>query len=615
MSVPSFDLSSTCFALLDDRDAASDAPRSRLYSGYVSTLTCEDATGLPAMLEQMQTELAQGRHAVALLSYELGAQLQQIDAWPTASAISQILLFENCAYLSEVEVAAWLDAQHNATQTAGIVDVQPNVDQAEFTDAINRVRAYIEAGDTYQVNYTYRLRFSAYGSAVDLYRRLRQRQPVPYGALIALPNGQTVLSYSPELFVRHDAGILRARPMKGTAAASGDAVIDSQRAQALAADPKNRAENLMIVDLLRNDLGRVAQTGSVHVPKLFEVTRFSSVLQMTSTVQAQLRSDVKLIDIFNALYPCGSITGAPKRRTMQIIRELEAAQRGYYTGAIGWFDAPDANTKQSVGDFCLSVPIRTLVLQAPDADGLRRGEMGVGAGIVYDSEPNDEFRECKLKASFLTGLRHDFQLFETMHATQEESCRHWSRHLQRLRNSASYFGFAFDEEKITDTVQEACSQLPALTPHRMRLALDYDGNCHLTHAPLQPLTEPVKLLLAPQPVAVDPLFVRHKTTIRTAYDQAWKDAENAGAFDTLFCNAHGEVTEGGRSNIFVKLQGRWYTPPLSSGVLPGVMRAAMLDDVQWAAQERILSLDDLRNAEQIVVCNALRGAMQAEIVW
>jgi para-aminobenzoate synthetase/4-amino-4-deoxychorismate lyase len=613
MSVPPFD-SSTCFALLDDRDAASDAPRSRLYSGYVSTLACADAVELPTMLEQMQAGLAKGLHAVALLTYELGAELQQIEARPAFSTTSQILLFEHCSFLSEAEVAAWLDSQHHAAQAAGIVDVQANVDQAEFTDAINRVRAYIEAGDTYQVNYTYRLRFAAYGSAVDLYRRLRQRQPVPYGALIALPDGRTVLSYSPELFVKHEAGILRARPMKGTAAASGDAEIDAQRAQALAADPKNRAENLMIVDLLRNDLGRVAQTGSVHVPKLFEVTRFSSVLQMTSTVEAQLRSDAGLTDIFNALYPCGSITGAPKRRTMQIIRELEAAPRGYYTGAIGWFDAP-VSAQKTIGDFCLSVPIRTLVLQVPTADGLRRGEMGVGAGIVYDSEPNDEFRECQLKASFLTGLRHEFQLFETMHVTREEGCRHWARHLQRLRKSAAYFGFAFDEEKITATVQEACAQLSASTPHRMRLALDADGNCHLQHAPLTSLTEPVKLLLASQPVAVDPLFLQHKTTVRTAYDHAWRAAESAGAFDTLFCNARDEVTEGGRSNIFVKLEGRWYTPPLSSGVLPGVMRAVMLDDAQWSAQERILTLDDLRRAEQIVACNALRGAMQAEIVW
>jgi para-aminobenzoate synthetase/4-amino-4-deoxychorismate lyase len=241
--------------------------------------------------------------------------------------------------------------------------------------------------------------------------------------------------------------------------------------------------------------------------------------------------------------------------------------------------------------------------------------MGVGAGIVYDSEPNDEFRECQLKARFLTGLQHSFELFETMHATREQGCRHWDRHLQRLRASAAFFRLVFDEEKITEGVREACVQLPAGVPHRMRLALNADGVCSIQYSPLSPLTEPVKLLLASQPVEVDPLFLRHKTTVRTAYDQAWRTAESQGAFDMLFCNARGEVTEGGRSNVFVKLDGRWFTPPLSSGALPGVMRAVLLDDAQWQAQERVLTLDDLRAAEEIVICNALRGAVRAEIVW
>jgi para-aminobenzoate synthetase/4-amino-4-deoxychorismate lyase len=613
MSAPSLPLNPDCFALLDDRDADGNAPRSRLYTGYVDKLTCVDAAALPTMLAQMQTRLAQGLHAVALLTYELGAELHRISPWQGDAPVSQILLFSHCALLSEFEVSAWLDGHCDAAHLAGIVDAQANVTQPQFTDAIDRVRVYIAAGDTYQVNYTYRLRFNAYGSPFDLYRRLRLRQPVPYGALIALPDGQTVLSYSPELFVRHEAGSLRARPMKGTAAASGDETIDAERARALAADPKNRAENLMIVDLLRNDLGRIAEVGSVRVPKLFEVTRFSSVLQMTSTVQAQLRDGVDIADIFDALYPCGSITGAPKRRTMQIIRELEAAPRGYYTGAIGWFDAP--NTECAVGDFCLSVPIRTLVLQAPDADGMRRGEMGVGAGIVYDSEANDEYRECQLKASFLTGLRHAFQLFETMHATREHGCRNWARHCARLRHSAQFFGIAFDDAKIAAAIDEACSQMPTGVAHRLRLALDADGNCSTQFAALLPLQEPVKLMLAAQPVHVDPLFLQHKTTVRTEYDNAWRAAEAAGAFDTLFCNARNEVTEGGRSNVFVKLDGRWYTPPLACGVLPGVMRAAMLDDPQWMASERVLTLDDLRKAEQVIVCNALRGALAAEIVW
>ncbi|HZV63457.1 MAG TPA: anthranilate synthase component I family protein, partial [Telluria sp.] len=370
-----------CFALLDDASAADPVhARSRLYTGHTGTLRCDDAAAWPQLLDEMQAALARGLYAVSLLTYELGGHLLGIDAHAIDGPLAQVLLFERCAHLSPDEVAAWLAARAAAEgdAPAGIAGVHANVDEAEFTRALARIHDYIAAGDTYQVNYTYRLRFDAFGSLFALYGRLRARQPVPYGALVALPGGEAVLSLSPELFVRHSGGALIARPMKGTAPASGDDADDQRRAAALAADPKNRAENLMIVDLLRNDLGRVAVTGSVEVPALFEVTRYSSVLQMTSTVSATLRPDASLVQVFAALYPCGSITGAPKRRTMEIIRELEPAARGIYTGAIGWFDPPGA--AHAVGDFCLSVPIRTLALGAP-AGGVRAGELGVGAGI------------------------------------------------------------------------------------------------------------------------------------------------------------------------------------------------------------------------------------------
>ncbi|MGH8809964.1 MAG: aminodeoxychorismate synthase component I, partial [Noviherbaspirillum sp.] len=397
-----------CFALLDDCDASEADPRSRLLTGYLGSLSCNGVSELPALLDDMQDALRQGRHAVGLFSYELGADLHRIEPREkTLSPLAQVLLFEHCRQMSSTQVESWLAQHEQATQPAGIAQITASVDEEEFAAAIAGIHAYIEAGDTYQINYTYRLRFDAYGAPHALYRRLRARQPVPYGALIALPDGHAVLSLSPELFVRHAQGKLTARPMKGTAAASGDAQTDAARAAALAADPKNRAENLMIVDLLRNDLGRVAKFGSVRVPRLFSVDRFSSVLQMTSTVEADLRDDANLADVFSALYPCGSITGAPKRRAMQIIRELEADPRGLYTGAIGWFEAPLG--ARGVGDFCMSVPIRTLVLQTPGGDGVRKGEMGVGAGIVHDSVATDEFAECRLKASFLTGLANEFE--------------------------------------------------------------------------------------------------------------------------------------------------------------------------------------------------------------
>ncbi|ABR89131.1 para-aminobenzoate synthetase component I [Janthinobacterium sp. Marseille] len=606
------DSTSSCFALLDDIDASAADARSRLYTGHIGVLTCRQAAQLPALLREMQQALQQGKFAVGLFAYELGADMHAIDAHANGQALAEILLFERCEHLSAAQVQAWLQEQASSA-AAGIAQVSADTDETGFCAAIARIQAYIAAGDTYQVNYTYRLRFDAYGSVHALYRRLRERQPVPYGALLALPDGRAVLSLSPELFVRHDDGVLTVRPMKGTAAASGDAQQDQGAADALAADTKNRAENLMIVDLLRNDLGRVAKTGSVKVDKLFDVQRYSSVLQMTSTVHAQLHESAGLPEIFDALYPCGSITGAPKHRTMQIIRELELNPRGLYTGAIGYFDPPAA--AQALGNFCLSVPIRTLQLQAQNQDGIRKGEMGVGAGIVYDSVALDEYDECRLKARFLIDMQAEFELFETMHATRAHGCRHLERHLQRLALSAAYFNFAFDEHKIRTALNTTCAALVDETEYRLRFALKQDGSHAIQTAALTALAEPVKIMLATQAMDADDLFLRHKSTIRTAYDLAWRTAEQQGAFDQLFCNTQGQVTEGGRSTLFVKLQGKWYTPPLSSGLLPGVMRAVVLEDPAWDAQEAILTLEDVRNAEQIYVCNALRGMVPAVIVW
>ncbi|MCU6434963.1 bifunctional anthranilate synthase component I family protein/class IV aminotransferase [Undibacterium sp. Jales W-56] len=616
------------FALLDDAQSPDGQAASRLYTGLVKVLQCDDAPAWPRLWQALEAALQGGQYAVALLSYETGALLQDIASWDAQQLPSRVLLFSHCEVLDREQVNLWLDTSANALEQAasapgsmgadaagiaGIAGLRNSVDEAAFTQAIAQVRAYIAAGDTYQVNYTYRLHFDVYGSPLHLYRRLRQRQPVPYGALICLPDGEAVLSLSPELFVRHQAGHLHAKPMKGTAAATGDQRMDAELARSLAADVKNRAENLMIVDLLRNDLGRLAVPGSVKVPALFEVRRFSSVLQMTSSITAELRAGLGLASILSALYPCGSITGAPKRRTMQIVRELESEPRGLYTGAIGWFDPPQ--DAQAIGDFCLSVPIRTLHLPASEGLPVRPAVMGVGAGIVHDSVAADEFAECRLKAQFLTGLGPEFDLFETMHATREHGCRHLQRHLQRLRHSARYFGFVFDEEAIAQSLRAFQADLPPQGAHRLRLALRVDGQVLIQSAAMHPLAARVKVLLASISTHSDDLFLRHKTTVRQRYDQAWQAAEQQGAFDMLFCNQHGYLTEGARTNVFILKQGRWLTPPLTDGVLPGIMRAVLLDDPQWRASEAQLRFDDVRAAEAIILCNSLRGVMHADLVF
>ncbi|MBC3881819.1 aminodeoxychorismate synthase component I [Undibacterium sp. LX40W] len=569
-----------------------------------------------SMWDSVQEELAAGYHAVALLRYETGCQLQAITSRTTPKEKpSQVLIFEHCQMLSRHQVTDFLQ-QHFRTDEqvspAGIHSLEASINQTEFTQAIAQIQAYIAAGDTYQVNYTYRLHFQTYGSPIALYLALRARQPVPYGALIHLSNDKVVLSFSPELFVRHQQGALTARPMKGTAAASGDLAEDERRAHALSQDQKNRAENLMIVDLLRNDLGRIAETGSVKVPRLFEVNRFTSVLQMTSTIEATVKSELNLAEVMSALFPCGSITGAPKKRTMEIIREIETEERGLYTGAIGWF-APNPNSER-LSDFCLSVPIRTLELEASAKSGERKGRMGVGAGIVFDSVADEEYAECQLKAKFLTGLEPRFALFETMRATREEVCQNWALHLERLHGSAQYFGFRFNPERIAKELQDFCSGLDPNTTYRLKLTLQHDGTTNIQSAELTPLNTQdgyVNFLFENEVCHTPKLFLAHKTTIRQQYDTAWQRAERHAAFDAIFINEDGYVTEGGRSTVLVCLEGQWFTPPLSDGVLPGVMRRQVLTDRVRNVQERSITVAEFLSAEQVVLANSLRGLMPA----
>lgn len=608
-----------CVALLDDRDATRARASSRLYEGFVREHRCVDPVQLDAVWAQVDADLRSGLHAVLLADYEWGTKLLKAGVRPgTESAPLRVLMFRTLKRLSRDEVDAWLAERDSsgADEAVGVMDLRPSVDRAEFTHAIAAIHEAIGAGETYQVNYTYRIDGAAFGSPIALYRRLRARQPVEYGAFIVLPDGAPithVLSLSPELFLRHDAGRLTARPMKGTAARVAAPESDSESARLLAIDIKNRAENLMIVDLLRNDLGRLAQIGSVRVPALFAIEPYATVFQMTSTVQAQIRPEVGMPELLQAVFPCGSITGAPKHHTMELIAGLESTPRGLYCGAIGWLDAPRGEAR--IGDFCLSVAIRTLTLGA-ETERVRPLRIGVGAGIVSDSRADDEFDECRLKARFLTGLDPGFELFETMLWEAGKGVRHLDRHLARLERSAQVLGFEFDREALQAHVrshlQANARGIPALA--RLRLALAHDGRVSLTHAPLAPLPAgPVGLLLGDDALPEARPLSAHKTTQRRAYDAGVRAAEQVGAFDTLFFNSAGRLVEGGRSNVFIRLDGRWWTPPLSDGALPGVMRGVLLADPAWDAHERSLTRADLSRAEAIVVCNALRGALPAEL--
>ncbi len=603
-------------ALLDDRDATDANPRSRLYTGFVREHRNDDPAGLEATWAAVEADQRAGLHALLLADYEWGARLLKAGHERLAGGAQgrlRVLMFSRCEKLSREAATRWLESQPDGDGPAGTLDLRASVDREAFTTAIERIHEAIAAGETYQVNYTYRLHGRAFGAPLALYRALRARQPVAFGAFVSLPPGEEathVLSCSPELFVRAEHGLVTARPMKGTAARYAPPEGDSETARLLSEDVKNRAENLMIVDLLRNDLGRVAEIGSVKVPELFAIEPYSTVFQMTSTVQARLRPEIGMSELLRAVFPCGSITGAPKHHTMQLIARLESTPRGLYCGAIGWVDAPRPGAR--LGDFCLSVAIRTLTL-GPQEHGTRALALGVGAGIVKDSRADDEFEECRLKARFLTGLDPGFQLFETVLCTAAGELPHLQRHLQRLGRSADALGFAFDAGAGRAAL-ESLAREPADAARRLRLLLAHDGRLQATQAVLAPLPDgPVRLRLADERLPdVDPLSA-HKTTRRALYDAGVRRAERCGAFDSLFLSASGWLVEGGRSSVFVKLGGRWFTPPVADGALPGVMRAVLLEDTALAARERRIALDELRSAEALMVCNALRGTLPATL--
>lgn len=468
------------------------------------------------------------------------------------------------------------------------------LDRDAYSRKLERVLDYLRAGDCYQVNLTDAFELTGSGDLLALYLRLRRAQPTSYGAYLDFERVQAA-SFSPELHFRVKDGIVSTRPMKGTAGRGRTLEEDLERRAALAMDEKNRAENVMIVDLLRNDLGRVCRFGTVEVPRLFEVQPFGKVLQMTSTVRGELNGKPGLTELFGALFPSGSVTGAPKLRAMEIIRELERRPRGIYTGAIG-FATPG-------GDMVFSVAIRTVVAAAGPA------VLGAGSGIVIDSVAEEEYRECLLKASFLDESGEPFRLLETMRL--EAGVVRWEgQHLDRLESSARYFGFPFDRPHTRSLLAARASEL-AGGVHRLRLSLRHDGGLELSSRPLEPAAEPLRVGLADERVDSGDPFLFHKTSRRERQDRALARAGELGLTEVLFLNERGELTEGAISNLFVQKGGRLLTPPTGCGLLPGVGRAMVLSR-HANAGEAVLYPEDLRAAEAVYLCSSLRGLRKAE---
>ena len=578
------------FVLLDDARGLAGA-EARLYREPVEIIEARTPADVRACLRRMRDP--GGLHAAGFMSYEAGHALEArlaplaLEAGEGELPLLWFGLFAECERLPADAVPRLLPDPAGAWNSPA----RPLAIQAAYEDDVARVQEHIQAGDIYQANLSFAAEVDTAGHPAAIYARLRDCSRAGHGALL-FTGRHWLLSFSPELFFSLEGRRLLARPMKGTAVRGTGAEEDRAAASALRADPKQRAENLMIVDLLRNDLSRVSKPGSVEVPALFEVETYPTVLQMTSTVAAELEDGLGPIDALEALFPCGSITGAPKIRAVEVIAGLERRVRGAYTGAIGRIDPG--------GDASFNVAIRTLTMRA----GESRALTGLGAGIVADSRPADEWRECLAKGAFVAGTGRSFDLIETMRFDPEFGIAELDRHLDRLKRSADALDFRFDRHDARNELQAATFRLRET--RKLRLLLSPTGRfaVEIRPVPASP-PEPVPVAIAPLPVDPDDFRLRHKTTDRSFYDHA-RTAN--GCFETLFRTRDGHFTEGSFTHLFVEKDGMLLTPPLSRGLLPGILRQRLIEEGDAIEAE----IDAL--PAEFYIGNQLRGLIRARLV-
>ncbi|WP_187143004.1 aminodeoxychorismate synthase component I [Terriglobus albidus] len=550
---------------------------SYLFHNPLETLTASTVKELEDLLQRIDSATAEGLYAAGFIAYEAGYALEP--------SLRRLLHTEQpLAWFGIYNDRESFSYQPEPSQIA-IEDPDITMSASTFADKVSRIKQHIEHGDTYQLNLTTKLQWNYTAPPEAFLHHILAVQPVEFGALLN-PGSRQVLSASPELFFRREGSRITTRPMKGTVQRGRNLEEDREKMAWLANDEKNRAENLMIVDLLRNDLGRICATGSVHVDKLFEVERYSTLHQMTSTIHGELRPGVSYAEIFRALFPSGSIVGAPKIKTMELIHTLEEGPRGAYTGCIG-FISPD-------GEACFSVAIRTITLEGDHA------EMGIGAGITYDSDATAEYEETRLKGAFLQQDAQPFQLIETMlwdgnhlHLLEE--------HLARLLQSAAYFDFACDTDVLRHALQQKVQVLSGT--HRVRLLCDRGGVFTIESAPIQLEDLPLRVILSKIRTRSGDLFLQHKTTRRKLYDEQLRLARERGFDEVLFLNEDGNISEGAITNFFVERDGKLFTPPLTDGVLPGVLRAHL------HPEERSLKLEDLSPMDRLYLGNSVRGML------
>jgi para-aminobenzoate synthetase/4-amino-4-deoxychorismate lyase len=574
-----------------------------LFTQPVEILSIFSLDDVPKLFQRIEEYLAMGLYVAGYCTYEMGLYFENVSAQKVFDVpIAWFGVYQEPArYESDVHKPT---SQTNLNSPYSIHNVRfslsddnGSVTFEEYANKMKTIRQYIREGDVYQINFTGKIKFSFDGSPLTLYEDLTKKQKVSYNAIVQTEYG-TIVSLSPELFFRRQGSKLITRPMKGTAPRGKTLSEDETMRTWLKNDKKSHAENIMIVDLVRNDMGKISDVGSVKATSLCEVEQYETLFQMISTIESKLKEHITYYDIFQALFPSGSVTGAPKIRAMQIINELEEHQRGVYTGAIG-FISPHQSA-------VFSVAIRTIVLH----EG--KGEMGVGGGIVWDSTPEQEYNECLLKAKFLTEPHEKFSLIETI--LWNGAYPHLEQHLRRMRDSALYFGFAFDEQYIRQLLQNAETTFVPKQRYKVRLLLDEGGEASIQISLLEEShTTSNKVCLSAIRTQSNNRFLYHKTTNRRLYDRLVHLAHQKGYADVLFLNERDEITEGAISNVLIKKNEKYFTPPIECGVLNGVYRQYLFT-VLTTLEERRLSLEHLRSADSLYLCNAVRGMYEVSLV-
>ncbi|TGK28090.1 aminodeoxychorismate synthase component I [Leptospira gomenensis] len=557
-----------------------------IFRNPVDTIDAYKPEELNASLNKIDSYLKKGFHVAGFISYEAGTFFSGMNwkEYETVLPLLRLAVFENPEKIR--------DEGKDYLRNFGFY-VTRRPEESEYFHNLDEIRKRLFEGEIYQINYTDRIDFDFEGDILSFYKVLSERQPVRFGSWIRTETAD-ILSFSPELFFEKKNGILITKPMKGTYPRGKSPEEDGANRKLLQESEKERAENLMITDLMRNDLGKISKTGSVSVSELFSVETYKTIYQMTSTVRSELSESVGWSDIFRELLPGGSVTGAPKLRAMELIRTLEKP-RGIYTGIIGIIE-PNGNA-------AFSIAIRTLEIR----NG--KGSIGVGSGITWDSEPLREWSEIFEKAKFLTETRNGFTLFETILYKNGIFYFH-KEHFERISNSAKTFEFPFSEKEWNRTLEELSKKIPKRKPYRVRIDLYPSGEFKTVLSELAPYPKKGNVTISRLKTDSSSIFRRHKTGLRETYDREGKKSREAGFLDVIFVNEKNEIVEGSIANVFVKIGKEYYTPPIESGVLPGVYRNRLLK--RKGFREKKISVSEMKNSESVFLCNSLRGILRVE---